>query len=294
MLNHENVVKVVDVIEIDELVYIVMEQISGGDLFDYLVKHSQMREEEALRLFRQIIDAVDHCHTSKVVHRDLKAENILLDENKNVKIADFGFAAEMKPGEKLTKSCGSPNYAAPELLYKGCSYDGPEIDVWSCGVILYALLTIRLPFDAPQIPDLFRLIKRGKYSVPGSVPAGAKDLIERMLVVDPEKRITIAEIRQHGWFLKGEAPTSSDTPVVAESALPATTRPIENKSPCILERCTEVAPVKDQSDKCEVKLMRASSKVSCRKIYGPSHATKSCGNFGRMSAANRIMSAAAC
>jgi len=180
-----------------------MECVTGGDLFDYLVKHVRLDESEALRLFRQLIDGVDHCHTSGVVHRDLKAENILLDGNNNIKIADFGFAAELIPGELLTKSCGSPNYAAPELLYKGCQYRGPEIDVWSCGVILFALLTITLPFDADSIPALFRLIKRGRYNLPGYVSDDAKDLIQRMLTVDAEKRISISEIRQHSWFTAG-------------------------------------------------------------------------------------------
>jgi 5'-AMP-activated protein kinase catalytic alpha subunit len=220
-------VKVIDVLDIDDSMYIVMEQVTGGDLFDYLVKHVRLKEDEARRLFQQIIDGVDHCHSARVVHRDLKAENILLDEDKNVKIADFGFAAQMTPGEPLTKSCGSPNYAAPELLYKGCSYEGPEIDVWSCGVILYALLTIRLPFDAPNIPDLFRLIKKGSYTVPGHVSEDAKDLISRMLAIDPKDRISIAEIKQHKWFSVG-LPKEEAVPAVAEPAVeeaPAAAQP---------------------------------------------------------------------
>jgi len=203
MLDHKHLVKIFDVIEIDDHVCIVMECVTGGDLFDYLVKHVRLEESEALRLFRQLMEGVNHCHTSGVVHRDLKAENILLDGNNNIKIADFGFAAEMTPGELLTKSCGSPNYAAPELLYKGCQYHGPEIDVWSCGVILFALLTITLPFDADSIPMLFKLIKRGQFRLPGYVSDDAKDLVQRMLTVDAEKRISIAEIRKHRWFTSG-------------------------------------------------------------------------------------------
>jgi len=180
-----------------------MECATGGDLFDCLVKHVRLEEDEALRLFRQLIDGVDHCHTSGVVHRDLKAENILLDGNNSVKIADFGLAAEMTPGELLTESCGSPEYAAPELLYQGCQYHGPEIDVWSCGVILFALLTNTRPFDAPTIPEISKRIKCGRYSMPGYVSKQAKDLVQRMLTVNPEKRISIAEIYKHKWFTAG-------------------------------------------------------------------------------------------
>ncbi|CAN6452351.1 unnamed protein product [Victoria cruziana] len=134
-----------------------------------------------------------------VVHRDLKPENILLDSKCNVKIADFGLSNIMRDGHFLKTSCGSPNYAAPEVI-SGKLYAGPEVDVWSCGVILYALLCGSLPFDDENIPNLFKKIKGGIYTLPSHLSVGARDLIPRMLVVDPMKRITIPEIRQHVWF----------------------------------------------------------------------------------------------
>ncbi|CAL9146019.1 unnamed protein product [Musa hybrid cultivar] len=146
-----------------------------------------------------IISGVEYCHRNMVVHRDLKPENVLLDSKWNVKIADFGLSNVMRDGHFLKTSCGSPNYAAPEVI-SGKLYAGPEVDVWSCGVILYALLCGTLPFDDENIPNLFKKIKGGIYTLPSHLSPLARDLIPRMLIVDPMKRITIREIREHPWF----------------------------------------------------------------------------------------------
>jgi len=143
---------------------------------------------------------VEYCHRNMVVHRDLKPENLLLDSKLNVKIADFGLSNVMRDGHFLRTSCGSPNYAAPEVI-SGRLYAGPEVDVWSCGVILYALLCGSLPFDDESIPNLFKKIKGGIYTLPSHLSPSARDLIARTLLVDPLKRITIPEIRQHPWFV---------------------------------------------------------------------------------------------
>ena len=170
-----------------------------GELFDYIVEKGRLMEDEARCFFQQILSGVEYCHRNMVVHRDLKPENLLLDDKRHVKIADFGLSNVMKDGHFLKTSCGSPNYAAPEVI-SGKLYAGPEVDVWSCGVILYALLCGSLPFDDESIPNLFRKIKNGIYSLPHHLSPGARDLIPRMLLVNPMKRITIAEIRQHQWF----------------------------------------------------------------------------------------------
>jgi serine/threonine protein kinase len=199
-LNHQHIVHVHEVFEQDSSTYIVMEFASGGHLFDYLAKHPRMSEDDARRIFQQVIAGVEHCHENHVAHRDLKLENILIDNAKNVKIGDFGVSGDIVENELLRDACGSPNYAAPELLYKDCAYEGPEVDVWSCGVILYALLCKNLPFYANSTPDLMRLIKKGKYNVPGYVSEQATDLLSKMLCVQVTKRITITGIRQHPWF----------------------------------------------------------------------------------------------
>ena len=159
----------------------------------------QIEEIEARRIFQQIIFGVEYLHTHQVSHRDLKPENILLDGDGNVKLADFGLSNIMKDGIFLYSSCGSPNYAAPELI-SGKYYNGASIDIWSCGVILYTLLTGSLPFNEKATAKLYQKIKECKYRIPENVSEAAKDLIFRMLQKDPLNRISIAEIKQHKWF----------------------------------------------------------------------------------------------
>lgn len=179
---------------------IMVLEYAGGELFDYIVAHGRMKEPEARRFFQQMLCAVEYCHRHKIVHRDLKPENLLLDENLDVKIADFGLSNIMTDGNFLKTSCGSPNYAAPEVI-GGKLYAGPEVDVWSCGVILYVLLVGRLPFDDEHIPSLFAKIAKGTYSIPQWMPSGAASLIKKLLVVNPVQRATIEEIRDDPWFL---------------------------------------------------------------------------------------------
>ncbi|KAM7217802.1 Protein kinase-like domain containing protein [Rhypophila decipiens] len=200
LLRHPHIIKLYTVIKTPSEIIMVLEY-AGGELFDYIVQHGKMKEDEARRFFQQMLCAVEYCHRHKIVHRDLKPENLLLDENLNVKIADFGLSNIMTDGNFLRTSCGSPNYAAPEVI-NGKLYAGPEVDVWSCGVILYVLLVGRLPFDDEHIPSLFAKIARGSYMVPTWMSPSAASLIKKMLVVNPVQRATIDEIRQDPWFLK--------------------------------------------------------------------------------------------
>ncbi|XP_042011164.1 SNF1-related protein kinase catalytic subunit alpha KIN10-like isoform X1 [Salvia splendens] len=196
---HPHIIRLYEVVETNSDIYVVMEFVKSGELFDYIVEKGRLQEEEARTFFQQIISGVEYCHRNMVVHRDLKPENLLLDSKHNVKIADFGLSNIMRDGHFLKTSCGSPNYAAPEVI-SGKLYAGPEVDVWSCGVILYALLCGTLPFDDENIPNLFKKIKGGIYTLPSHLSACARDLIPRMLIVDPMKRMSIPEIRTHPWF----------------------------------------------------------------------------------------------
>lgn len=200
LLRHPHIIKLYTVITTKTDIYMVLEYVPM-ELFDYIVKHGRLGEAKARKLFQQIICAVEYCHRHKIVHRDLKPENLLLDQNMNVKIADFGLSNIMTDGNFLKTSCGSPNYAAPEVI-GGKLYAGPEVDVWSCGVILYVFLVGRLPFDDEFIPTLFKKIQAGSFHIPSSLPQGAVRLIKGCLQVHPVQRITIPEIRQDEWFMK--------------------------------------------------------------------------------------------
>ena len=197
---HPHIIRLYEVLETPHDIYVVMEYVKSGELFDYIVEKGRLGENEARHFFQQIVSGVEYCHRNMVVHRDLKPENLLLDAKSNVKIADFGLSNVMRDGHFLKTSCGSPNYAAPEVI-SGKLYSGPEVDVWSCGVILYALLCGSLPFDDESIPNLFKKIKGGVYTLPSHLSSGARDLIARALLVDPLKRVTISEIREHPWFV---------------------------------------------------------------------------------------------
>lgn len=201
MCMHPHIIRLYEVIETSSDVYVVTEYSPGGELFDYIVERGRLSEAEARRFFQQIISGVEYCHKHMIAHRDLKPENLLLDEHSNVKIADFGLSNCMRDGCFLKTSCGSPNYAAPEVI-SGKLYAGPEVDIWSCGVIVYALLCGTLPFDDESIPYLFRKIKGGIYILPSYLSDSSKDIISKMLVTDPLKRINIEEIRRHPWFLQ--------------------------------------------------------------------------------------------
>ncbi|KAI0399339.1 protein kinase SNF1 [Xylaria palmicola] len=200
LLRHPHIIKLYSVIKTQNEIIMVLE-FAGRELFDYIVQMGKLDEKQARRFFQQMISAVEYCHRHKVVHRDLKPENLLLDDQLNVKIADFGLSNIMTDGNFLRTSCGSPNYAAPEVI-GGRLYAGPEVDVWSCGVILYVMLVGRLPFDDENIPSLFAKITRGVFTIPGWVKPGAAELIRKMLQTNPVQRATIDDIRQDPWFLK--------------------------------------------------------------------------------------------
>ncbi|XP_061658228.1 5'-AMP-activated protein kinase catalytic subunit alpha-1 isoform X1 [Syngnathoides biaculeatus] len=199
LFRHPHIIKLYQVISTPTDIFMVMEYVSGGELFDHICKNGKLEEKESRRLFQQIISAVDYCHRHMVVHRDLKPENVLLDAHMNAKIADFGLSNMMSDGEFLRTSCGSPNYAAPEVI-SGRLYAGPEVDIWSSGVILYALLCGTLPFDDDHVPTLFKKICDGIFFTPPYLNPAVTSLLKHMLQVDPMKRATIKEIREDDWF----------------------------------------------------------------------------------------------
>lgn len=185
-----------------------MEYVDGGELFDYITGREVLEEYEVVYLFRQIIAALLHCHRLNIHHRDLKPENILLDqENMTVKLVDFGMAALQPRGKFLSTPCGSPHYAAPEVLC-GQQYNGAKADIWSCGVILYVMLTSTTPFSMPPDADtrnlepMFRSIRAAKYYMPEDLSPEAKDLIRQILKPDPKQRPSLERIWDHPFLHK--------------------------------------------------------------------------------------------
>ncbi|KAI5481153.1 serine/threonine protein kinase Kin4 [Pseudohyphozyma bogoriensis] len=213
-VKHPNIVRLYDVIETEKYIGIVLEYASGGELFDHILAHRYLKEKDASRLFAQLISGVAYLHAKKIVHRDLKLENLLLDRNRNVIITDFGFANrfELAENDLMATSCGSPCYAAPELVVQDGKYVGTAVDVWSCGVILYAMLAGYLPYDDdPANPEgdninlLYKYIINTKLTFPDWITDEPRHLLLMMLVPDPANRCTIEDVTRHPWLSKYQA-----------------------------------------------------------------------------------------
>ncbi|KAM9138431.1 maternal embryonic leucine zipper kinase isoform 3-T3 [Pangshura tecta] len=202
-LSHQHICRLYHVIETSKKIFMVLEYCPGGELFDYIISKDRLSEEEARIFFRQIVSAIAYVHSQGYAHRDLKPENLLIDAEHNLKLIDFGLCAKPKGGldYQLNTCCGSPAYAAPELI-QGKAYIGSEADIWSMGVLLYALLCGFLPFDDENVMVLYRKIMRGKYEVPKWLSASSILLLHQMLQVDPKKRITVKHLLNHPWLMQ--------------------------------------------------------------------------------------------
>jgi 5'-AMP-activated protein kinase catalytic alpha subunit len=198
-LRHPNIIQLYSVIQTVSTIYLIMEYAPGGELFDYIVNKKKLSELEACKFYQQIISGIEYLHKLRIAHRDLKPENLLLDHKKDLKIVDFGLSNTYNKGESLRTACGSPCYAAPETIANK-PYSGVMVDIWSSGIILYAMLCGYLPFEDRDNEVLYRKIGEGKFTLPNTLSEGAKDLIRRILNTDPTKRYNIQQIRSHPWF----------------------------------------------------------------------------------------------
>ncbi|KAJ6237835.1 protein kinase [Anaeramoeba flamelloides] len=199
LMDHPNVLKLIRSFEADKYLFLITEYFENGDLFSLIENRKIVNHLQALVFFQQIIFGLDYLHNMRICHRDLKPENLLLDNNHNLKIADFGMCHLLKKGELVASFCGSTHYAAPEVISR-INFDGRKADVWSCGVILYLLLCGRFPFSSQNPKRLFEKVKSGHFVCPKSITLVERDLIKRMLTVDPKRRISIKEIKNHEWF----------------------------------------------------------------------------------------------
>uniref|UniRef100_A0ACD5YRB9 Uncharacterized protein n=1 Tax=Avena sativa TaxID=4498 RepID=A0ACD5YRB9_AVESA len=206
LLNHPNIVRIHEVIATKTKICLVMEYVPGGQLSDKLSYHGRLDERQAKKYFYQLIDAVDYCHRRGVFHRDLKPENLLIDKQGNLKVSDFGLSVLRKPGQLLFTSCGSPCYVAPEVIQHK-TYNGAAADIWSCGVILFELLTGYLPFQDHSLTNLYRRISRGQFAFPQWITLPQKKIILNILDPSPITRAKISDIFDDEWFQEGYNPS---------------------------------------------------------------------------------------
>jgi serine/threonine protein kinase len=218
LLKHKNILRLYDIYENEEKIFLILDLYEGGDLYGYLTQQGARPLDEALLLFKQIISGVEYCHKCMIVHRDLKPENLLLSADKKaLVISDFGLSTGMQGSRNLLKTrCGTVHYISPEVA-KGDLYVGMASDVWSMGIILYAMVTATLPFDGPNSVAVLKKIVRGEFHMPAHLPKELQDLIRLMLTLDPKGRITIQQIKQHPWYLglpdeTPRTPTGQDLP----------------------------------------------------------------------------------
>nr|XP_056706689.1 serine/threonine-protein kinase BRSK2 isoform X4 [Euleptes europaea] len=245
LIEHPHVLKLHDVYENKKYLYLVLEHVSGGELFDYLVKKGRLTPKEARKFFRQIISALDFCHSHSICHRDLKPENLLLDEKNNIRIADFGMASLQVGDSLLETSCGSPHYACPEVI-RGEKYDGRKADVWSCGVILFALLVGALPFDDDNLRQLLEKVKRGVFHMPHFIPPDCQNLLRGMIEVDSSKRLTLEHIQKHIWYIGGKNEPEPEQPIprkVQIRSLPS----LEDIDPDVLDSMHSLGCFRDRN-----------------------------------------------
>ena len=210
LMNHPNIIRLHDFLISDEYFCLIFEYVDGPQLLDYVVTHGKLKEKQARKFFRQILSAVAYCHQNAVVHRDLKIENMLVDRvTQDIKLLDFGLCNFFSPNDKLGTFCGSLYFAAPELL-RGLVYSGPEVDVWSLGIILYVLVCGKVPFDDKSLPALHEKIKNCKPDYPKHLSPECHHLLQMMIVADPARRATLDEVKRHVWTQMGFS-----TPILA-------------------------------------------------------------------------------
>ncbi|KNA21771.1 hypothetical protein SOVF_040210 [Spinacia oleracea] len=217
LIRHPNVIRLFEVMASKTKIYIVLEFVTGGELFDKIASKGRLKEDEARKYFQQLINAVDYCHSRGVFHRDLKPENLLLDAKGTLKVSDFGLSAlaqQVREDGLLHTTCGTPNYVAPEVI-NNKGYDGAKADLWSCGVILFVLMAGYLPFEDANLMALYKKIYKADFACPPWFSSSAKKLIQRILDPNPSTRITIAEVIENEWFKKGYKPSIFEEPDIS-------------------------------------------------------------------------------
>ncbi|XP_022140022.1 CBL-interacting serine/threonine-protein kinase 23-like isoform X2 [Momordica charantia] len=244
LIRHPNVIRMIEVMASKTKIYIVLEFVTGGELFDKIVSRGRMKEDEARKYFQQLINAVDYCHSRGVFHRDLKPENLLLDANGVLKVSDFGLSAlpqQVREDGLLHTTCGTPNYVAPEVI-NNKGYDGAKADLWSCGVILFVLMAGYLPFEDSNLVALYKKIHKAEFTCPPWFSTNAKKLIKRILDPNPSTRITIPEVIENEWFRKGYKPPTFEQADITLDDVDAIFNETGDSGSLVVERKEEGRP----------------------------------------------------
>jgi serine/threonine protein kinase len=207
-VSHPRIARMYEAVETPKRMHLIMECLDGGNLCSYVKAKRRLSEDESRRIFFQILQSIDHLHMLGVTHRDIKLENVLFANANDIKLIDFGFSTVCQPGKRLKVFCGTPSYMAPEIVRR-TEYEGKPVDMWSLGILLYALLCGCFPFRAKSYPDLYRRIARGTFAIPEELSASVKDLLTQLLTVDVAQRINASAAMRHSW-LQVQLATSPD------------------------------------------------------------------------------------
>ncbi|XP_054820862.1 CBL-interacting serine/threonine-protein kinase 1-like isoform X1 [Prosopis cineraria] len=274
LLKHPNVVRLHEVLASKTKIYLVLEYVTGGELFDRIASKGRLKEAEGRKLFQQLIDGVSYCHNKGVFHRDLKLENVLVDAQGNIKITDFGLSASpqhIRADGLLHTTCGSPCYVAPEVLANR-GYEGATSDTWSCGVILFVILTGYLPFEDRNIAVLYQKISKGDVRMPKWLSSGAQNLLRRILDPNPLTRITLAGIKDDEWFQQDNVPANpedeeeeKENPHEAEHKSPESSTLINAFQLIAMSSCLDLSGFFEKEDVSERK-MRFTSNHSAKDL----------------------------
>jgi serine/threonine protein kinase len=251
-LHHPNIVTIIDCLFQDDLIFVIMEYCSGGELFNHIVQHGRLREPDCRRIFSDIVNGISYIHARGIAHRDLKPENILLNESGVAKVADLGLCKLTAPSKLMMTTCGSPIYAAPEVL-SGQGYDGKMSDIWSLGVVLYVMATAMPPWQCQNGAELFKEVSKGEFKIPGFISSELKVLIRAMMRVLPTERPTIDEVANSPWVVDEPAvplmkklpvgEIARGGPVVDTSRRPVIVRPISIVSGIVKTASSRAKPV---------------------------------------------------
>jgi serine/threonine protein kinase len=226
-MHHPRIVRIVDVLFQEVYIFVLMEYCSRGELFKYIAEHGRLRESECRRMFADVVSAVAYLHARGIAHRDIKPENILLDENMVPKVADFGLCRIVQRSHLMATPCGSPIYAAPEVV-SGQSYDGRMSDIWSLGVVLFVMATASTPWENVSPVQLFKEITKGQFRIPGYISAELRALIRAVMKVAPEERPTIEDLANHSWLVMQEV-DEFGLPIPKKAVQDGAVRPVERR-----------------------------------------------------------------